>query len=472
MTGRCAEASFPLLRQMEPLPPEPTVQGVPDPPALPPKSPLRGLRPATSLNALAITAPSLATSSSTPGAGPSSAHQGRRPPPITVPPLPRLSVPTGDSFDVHNSPPTASNSMSSLSRSQSAGRRPSFASSHISSNSGASQSTPTSLDTVSRLALANSPATTTVASPMSLTSRISATASTIRSSASASSSTPALAAHITKRTHALTELLTSERVYASDLAIMRHVHIPLALGQPPLFHPPSSSDGSLFQDDASSGDPPPMTSEDVSVIFSNIEEMAIFADAFAERIENHMGDALLSMSDGTSSLTPSSSSSSSNARKDSIGDLFMEVVSIVSPYVFTAYSPSRGNDSHKTFTPAFITGPSHETTLHGLHHSTPSCAFPPRCTRLTCSRVTFQLFPPHLTPSKNNSTSSTDKNVSINGNVSHYSTVNSYKAADMAHPMKKYLATTRTLTERHTNAWDLPSLLIKVCFSFFTRHIL
>jgi len=79
---------------------------------------------------------------------------------------------------------------------------------------------------------------------------------------------------------------------------------------------------------------------------------------------------------------------------------------------------------------------------------------------------------PHLTPSQNNSTSSTDKNVSINGNVSHYSTVNSYKAADMAHPMKKYLATTRTLTERHTNAWDLPSLLIKVCFSFFTRHIL
>ena len=33
----------------------------------------------------------------------------------------------------------------------------------------------------------------------------------------------------TKRYHALHELLSSERAYASDLALIREVHIPLAL---------------------------------------------------------------------------------------------------------------------------------------------------------------------------------------------------------------------------------------------------
>jgi hypothetical protein len=35
----------------------------------------------------------------------------------------------------------------------------------------------------------------------------------------------------TKRHHALHELLSSERAYASDLALIREVHIPLALGE-------------------------------------------------------------------------------------------------------------------------------------------------------------------------------------------------------------------------------------------------
>ena len=35
---------------------------------------------------------------------------------------------------------------------------------------------------------------------------------------------------LSKRTHALLELLTTERAYASDLALIRDVHIPLALG--------------------------------------------------------------------------------------------------------------------------------------------------------------------------------------------------------------------------------------------------
>lgn len=37
---------------------------------------------------------------------------------------------------------------------------------------------------------------------------------------------------LTKRQHALHELLSSERAYASDLALVREVHIPLALGEP------------------------------------------------------------------------------------------------------------------------------------------------------------------------------------------------------------------------------------------------
>jgi hypothetical protein len=38
---------------------------------------------------------------------------------------------------------------------------------------------------------------------------------------------------VSKRTHALHELLSSERAYASDLAFVRDVHIPLASGEWP-----------------------------------------------------------------------------------------------------------------------------------------------------------------------------------------------------------------------------------------------
>jgi len=36
---------------------------------------------------------------------------------------------------------------------------------------------------------------------------------------------------VSKRNHALLELLSSERAYASDLAVIRDTHIPLALGE-------------------------------------------------------------------------------------------------------------------------------------------------------------------------------------------------------------------------------------------------
>lgn len=41
---------------------------------------------------------------------------------------------------------------------------------------------------------------------------------------------------VTKREHALKELLSSERAYASDLAFIRNVHIPIALGAPAPIH--------------------------------------------------------------------------------------------------------------------------------------------------------------------------------------------------------------------------------------------
>ncbi|KAG2337178.1 hypothetical protein BDR05DRAFT_1063387 [Suillus weaverae] len=53
----------------------------------------------------------------------------------------------------------------------------------------------------------------------------------------ASSSIPTPAPALAKRRHALLELLTSERAYASDLALLRDVYMRLASGYPPSFGP-------------------------------------------------------------------------------------------------------------------------------------------------------------------------------------------------------------------------------------------
>lgn len=57
---------------------------------------------------------------------------------------------------------------------------------------------------------------------------------TMVNSSSPSSSKPCLASHpstMTKRQYALHELLSSERAYASDLALIKDIHLPLALGE-------------------------------------------------------------------------------------------------------------------------------------------------------------------------------------------------------------------------------------------------
>ena len=55
----------------------------------------------------------------------------------------------------------------------------------------------------------------------------------VDSSSPVSSKAPSVSQQpsMTKRQHALHELLSSERAYASDLALMRDIHIPLALGE-------------------------------------------------------------------------------------------------------------------------------------------------------------------------------------------------------------------------------------------------
>lgn len=51
------------------------------------------------------------------------------------------------------------------------------------------------------------------------------------SSSSLNNNAASIPPAMSKRDHALLELLSSERAYASDLALIRDIHIPLALGE-------------------------------------------------------------------------------------------------------------------------------------------------------------------------------------------------------------------------------------------------
>jgi dynamin-binding protein len=127
-------------------------------------------------------------------------------------------------------------------------------------------------------------------------------------------------APVSKRNHALLELLSSERAYASDLALIRDIHIPLALGkftspvrhiqvtdlhhlregQPvPFYHAPVTPSGSSSRTVSTSSDSstssttgPPMTREDTRIIFSNVPELALFADMFSDHLEEALGSVL------------------------------------------------------------------------------------------------------------------------------------------------------------------------------------
>ncbi|KAF8557908.1 hypothetical protein OG21DRAFT_1456688 [Imleria badia] len=126
---------------------------------------------------------------------------------------------------------------------------------------------------------------------------------------------------MTKRIHALRELLSSERAYASDLALIRDIHVPLALGSPPPFSPGSGSSSSSRtvstasdSSTASSQLGPPMTRDDVRIIFSNIGDLAMFSDHFVDRLEEALGGAL----DG-------------GTGEDRVGALFLEIIAALEP---------------------------------------------------------------------------------------------------------------------------------------------
>ncbi|KAG9009841.1 hypothetical protein FRB94_013543 [Tulasnella sp. JGI-2019a] len=143
-----------------------------------------------------------------------------------------------------------------------------------------------------------------------------------------------------KRQHALLELLSSERAYAGDLAVVRDIHIPLSRGHPPPFEIPSAthhlssisssprssthttstaSSAQTTSTAASSLAPPlmgelPMTLEASKIIFGNIDELAVFADRFGEKLEVAMGNVL---KDGVGD--------------DRVGALFLDMIPVMAP---------------------------------------------------------------------------------------------------------------------------------------------
>ncbi|KAI0061868.1 hypothetical protein BV25DRAFT_1826155 [Artomyces pyxidatus] len=127
---------------------------------------------------------------------------------------------------------------------------------------------------------------------------------------------------ISKRTHALHELLSSERAYASDLALIRDVHIPLALGQQapfPMTPPQSSSSSGRTLSTASDSSTAsslgvPMSREDTRIIFSNIADLALFSDTFSERLEEALGSVL-----------------EGGQGEDHVGAVFIEMIPLMEP---------------------------------------------------------------------------------------------------------------------------------------------
>ncbi|KAI6046273.1 hypothetical protein EDC04DRAFT_2864786 [Pisolithus marmoratus] len=132
---------------------------------------------------------------------------------------------------------------------------------------------------------------------------------------------------MTKRMHALFELLSSERAYASDLALIRDIHIPLALGNPtgsgspPPFSSAAGSGSSsrtvsTASDSSTSSSQlgPPMSQQDVRHIFGNIEDLAVFADRFVGLLEKAIGGAI---DNGNSD--------------DRVGALFLEIIPSLEP---------------------------------------------------------------------------------------------------------------------------------------------
>lgn len=118
-----------------------------------------------------------------------------------------------------------------------------------------------------------------------------------RKSADTSSSSSPRDPVISKQKHALLELLSSEKAYAADLALIRDVHIPRALGNP--LSPLSLQEvPSLPSNNAN----PPMSKEDVKIIFGNIEDLAVLSELFCQKLEEALKGVLDSESDSQNAV--------------------------------------------------------------------------------------------------------------------------------------------------------------------------
>ncbi|KAK7691918.1 hypothetical protein QCA50_005323 [Cerrena zonata] len=178
---------------------------------------------------------------------------------------------------------------------------------------------------VRKLSTPDKPLPMTPPSPVSMNDTDSLVG-TLRSDASTSSflDTPA---PISKRIHALLELLSSEKAFASDLAIIHDIHFTAALGHPIPLTPPPSSNGSSSSRAVSTAsdtsDPaslsPPMTVDDARIIFNNIGDLAVFSEGFAIRLEEALGNIL----DG-------------GIGEDHVGALFLEMIPKMEP-IYTQY---------------------------------------------------------------------------------------------------------------------------------------
>lgn len=135
---------------------------------------------------------------------------------------------------------------------------------------------------------------------------------------------------------------------------------------PPSFSPGSRSASSSRtvstasdSSTASSQLGPPMTRDDVRIIFGNIGDLAMFSDHFVDRLEEALGGAL----DGGSS-------------EDRVGALFLEIVSF---HLFYRAA------SHTSL--ALRPDPGPRTSLQDVHHSSPDCTRPSQCSAFLSSAV-------------------------------------------------------------------------------------
>ncbi|ETW74620.1 hypothetical protein HETIRDRAFT_456197 [Heterobasidion irregulare TC 32-1] len=390
------------------------------PPLLPARSPLRPRPPTRPATATATSSHLLQHSSSSPppSSSSSSSSSSPLPPPLPPPPPPPPA-------DPHPSPPADDEEPSADEPAPGAAmpllRNRSFGS--LANLLDSLQPAPTPTNDLRSIPISSPSAPVALARPRSHSHSHSPSPPPSRShvpphahshSASSASSTPQPdkplpvppdpsapppAPAISKRTHALLELLSSERAYASDLALIRDIHIPLALGKEapfplpsapasaaaaaaaatdtPTVIPSSASSRTLSTASSStavssaSGAAPaaaaaaPMTPHDAHTIFGNVAELALFSDAFSERLEDALGDVL-----------------EGGKGPDHVGEVFIEMIPHMEP-------------PYKTY----IT-----------HHPTA---------------------------------------------VAHLN------ALPQTPALAAYLAHTRTLAASLTHAWDLPSLLIK-----------